>query len=92
MRNALVTVCVDAKYNITLLYKDKSLLYNVFHKQAKQSEVVIAKDLNKTIKIKSAPVPHKPAPDHPWHTFPLPASRKSRNVTAARGGDISTLG
>ena len=92
MRNAIVTVCVDAKQNVTLIYKGKSLPYTIFHKQIKQSEVVIAKDLNKTIKIKSAPVPHKPAPDHPWHTFPLPASRKSRNVTAARGGDISTLG
>ncbi|MDO8753666.1 MAG: ISNCY family transposase [Anaerolineales bacterium] len=91
MRNALVTVCVDAKQNITLLYKGKSLPYNVFHKQTKQSDVVIAKDINKTINTKSAPVPHKPAPDHPWRTFPLPASRKSRNVPAARGGDISAL-
>ncbi len=89
MRNAAVTVCVDAKQNITLLYKGKSLPYNVFHKQTKQSEVVIAKDLNTTIKTKSAPVPHKPAPNHPWRTFSL--SKKSRNVPAARGGDISTL-
>ena len=89
MRNTSVTVCVDAKQNITLLYKGKSLPYNVFHKQTKQSEVVIAKDINKTINTKSAPVPHTPAPDHPWRVFP--ASRKSRNVPAARGGDISTL-
>ena len=89
MRNAAVTVCVDAKQNITLLYKGKSLPYNVFHKQTKQSEVVIAKDLNTTLKTKSAPVPHKPAPNHPWRTFSL--SKKSRNVPAARGGDISTL-
>jgi len=92
MRNAAVTVCVNAKQNITLLYKGKFLPYNVFHKQTKQSEVVIAKNINKTIKTKSAPVPHKPAPDHPWRTFPLSASRKSRNVPAARGGDISALG
>jgi transposase len=89
MRNAALTVCMDANQNITLLYKGKFLPYNVFHKQAKQSEVVIAKDLNKTIKTKSAPVPHKPAPDHPWRVFPI--SKKSRNVPAARGGDISAL-
>jgi len=89
MRNALVTVCVDAKQNITLLYKGKSLPYNVFHKQTKQSEVVIAKNINKTFKTKSVLVPHKPAPDHPWRTFSL--SKKSRNVPAARGGDISAL-
>jgi len=86
MRNAVLTVCVDAIQNITLLYKGKFLPCNVFHKQTKQSEVVIAKDLNKTVKTKSAP-----APDHPWRNYPLPASQESRNVTAARGGDISTL-
>ncbi len=85
MRNAIVTVCVDAKQNIALLYKGKPLPYNVFHQQAKQSQVVLAKDLNKTIQIK----PHKPAPDHPWRTFSL--SKKSRNVPAARGGDIPAL-
>jgi hypothetical protein len=90
MRNAIVTVCVDAKQNVTLLYNGKSLPYTVFHKQAKQAEVVLAKDLNQTIKTKPAPVPHKPAPDHPWRTFSF--SKKSRNVTAPRGGDISTLG
>ena len=98
VRNAAITVCADAKQNITLLYKGKSLPYNVFHtctgvrrkcKPIKQSEVVIAKDLNKSIKTKSAPVPHKPASDHPWPTFPL--SKKSRNVPAARGGNISAL-
>jgi transposase len=89
MRNAAVTVCMDAQQNVTLLYKGKSLPYNVFHKQTKQSEVVMAKDLNTTIKLKPAPVPHKPAPDHPWRNFPL--SKKSRNVPAASAGDIPTL-
>jgi transposase len=86
MRNALVTVCADAEQNITLLYKGKSLPYTIFHKQAKQSEVVIAKDLNTVIET----VPFKPAPDHPWRTFNL-SKNKSRNVPAARGGDISAL-
>jgi hypothetical protein len=93
MRNAIITVCVDAKQNVTLLYKGKSLPYNIFHKQAKQAEVVLAKDLNQTIKTKPAPVPHKPAPDHPWRRFQISRfAKKSRNVTAPRGGDISTLG
>ena len=87
MRNAIVTVCVDAKQNVTLIYKGKSLPYTIFHKQTKQSEVVIAKDLNIVIKR----VPFKPASDHPWRTFNL-SKNKSRNVTAPRGGDISTLG
>jgi len=75
LRNAIVTVCVDAKQNVTLIYKGKSLPYAIFHQQAKQSEVVIAKDLNQAIKTKLAPIPHKPAPDHPWRVFPI--SKKS---------------
>ncbi len=75
MRNAVVTVCVDAKQNITLLYKGKSLPSTIFHKQAKQSEVVIAKYLNTVIKT----VPFKPVPNHPWRTFNL-SKNKSRNV------------
>jgi transposase len=68
LRNALITVCADAKHNITLLYKGKSLPYTVFHKQTKQSEVVLAKDVNKTIQTKSY---KPPAPDHPWRTYPI---------------------
>src|SRR3990172_8428690 len=85
LRKAIVTICIDIKQNFSLLYNGKALPYNIFYKQTKQSEVVLAKDLNNTIQLK----PHKPAPDHPWRTFSL--SNKSRDVTAARGGDISTL-
>jgi len=86
MRNALVTVCADAKQNITLLYNGKSLPYTIFHKQAKQSEVVIAKDLNTVIEK----IPFKPASDHPWRSFNL-SKNKSRSVPAPRGGDTSAL-
>jgi len=81
MRNALVIVCADAKQNITLLYKGKSLPYTIFHQQAKQSEVIIAKDLNAIIET----VPFKPAPDHPWRTFNF-----SKNKS--RMGDFLALG
>jgi transposase len=68
LRNAVVTVCADVKQNVTLLYKGKSLPYTVFHKQTKQSEVVLAKDINRTIQTKSY---KPPAPDHPWRTYPI---------------------
>ncbi len=88
MRQAVVTVCLDAQQNITIRYKGKSLPYAIFHKQAKQSEVVPSKNVNQVL----SPTPHKPAPDHPWRKgFATPLSKKSRNVPAARGGDISTL-
>ena len=84
MRQATVTICKDAQQNITILYKGKSLLFTVFHKQAKQSQVVSSKNLNQA--IRKPPAPHSPAPDHPWRRFPI-----SKNVPAPRGGDISTL-
>ena len=84
MRQAIVTLCKDAHQNITILYKGKSLPFTVFHKQAKQSQVVSAKNIGQA--IRQPPAPHSPAPDHPWRRFPI-----SKNVTAPRGGDISTL-
>ena len=82
LRKAVITISIDIQQNISLLYKGKSLPYNVFHKQTQQSEVVLAKNINKAI-------PHKPAPEHPWRTFSL--SKKSSSVTAPRSGDTATL-
>jgi hypothetical protein len=93
MRNAIITVCVDAKQNVTLLYKGKSLPCTVFHKQTKQAEVVLTKDLNIVIEA----VPFKPAPDYPWRTFNL-SKNNSKTPPRAVGtfllwekGDILTL-
>jgi len=84
LRHAAVTVCLDAQDNLTILYKGKSLHYTVFHKQAKQSQIVDTKQLNDEVRT-----PQKPAPDHPWRKgFATPLS-KSRDVPPR--GDISTL-
>jgi transposase len=67
MRNAQVTVCKDASGNISLLYKQKPLPYTIFHKQAKQAEIVETKDLDTTLQNQRAA--HIPAPNHPWRKF-----------------------
>jgi transposase len=64
MRHAQVTVCKSASGEIALLYKDKSLPYTIFHKQAKQAEIVETKDVNHAVLNQCKA--HKPAPDHPW--------------------------
>jgi len=64
MRNAQVTVCKDASGNITLLYKDKLLPYTIFHKQAKQAEIVETKDVDAALQNQRKA--HVPAPNHPW--------------------------
>jgi transposase len=74
MRNAAVTVCLDDQENITILYKDKSLNYTVFHQQVKQSEVVQSKQIDQVLLNQSKA--HKPAADHPWKRgFAIPSAK-----------------
>jgi transposase len=61
LRNAQVTVCENAKGEVTLLYKNKPLSYTIYHKPIRQAEVVDTKTLDRQIKT-----PKPPAPDHPW--------------------------
>ena len=89
LRNAQVTVCLNAQQEVTLLYNGKSLPYTIYHRQAKQAEIVSAKNLDSLLKEKRLPT--KPAPDHPWRKeFATPLSNP-KNVTPAHPGDISTL-
>jgi len=85
LRKASITVCLDAHHKVTLLYPGQPLTYNVFHQQAKQSEVVFSKDLDHHLPH----APAKPAPDHPWRKYNQFKNRK--NVPALWDGDISTL-
>jgi transposase len=66
LRNARVTVCVNLQQQVSILYKGKPLSHTIYHQQAKQSEVVLAKELDATFKERFYA---KPAPDHPWRKF-----------------------
>jgi len=89
LRNAQVTVCVNANDEISILFKNKILPYTLYQPQTTQAQIVLAKDLEHAL---TPPTPSKPSPDHPWRKgFATPLSKKSRNVPAARGGDIPTL-
>jgi transposase len=87
LRNAQVTVCVNAQEQITILYNGKALPYSIYKQQAKQAEIVSTKQLNQTL---SQPrLPHKPAPDHPWRQgFATPLSKRG---SVSLKGDISAL-
>jgi transposase len=88
LRNAQVTVCLNAQADIKILYNGKSLPFTVYNQQAHQAEVVSAKQLDLALKQKR--LPSKPAPDHPWRTgFATPLSKRT-NVTLPKS-DISTL-
>jgi transposase len=64
LRNAQVTVCENAKGEITILYKNKPLAYTIYQKSPRQAEVVDSKTLDRQIKT-----PKPPAPNHPWRHY-----------------------
>ncbi len=66
LRKAKVTVCLMADGKVTILYKGKELAYTIFKKQAKQSEILSSKDLDR--KVDKVRKHYKPAADHPWRT------------------------
>jgi transposase len=89
LRNAQVTVCLNANEDISILYNGKSLPFTIYKQQAQQAEVVSTKQLDLALQAKR--LPPKPAPDHPWRKgFATPLSKR-RSVMPAPAGDISTL-
>jgi transposase len=64
LRNAKVTVCENAKGDVTILYKNDPLAYTIYHKPARQAEVVDTKTLDHHLNT-----PQPPAEDHPWRRY-----------------------
>ena len=88
LRQAQVTVCVNPQEEMTILYNGKALPYTIYKQQAKQAEIVSAKQLDQTLQQKRLPT--KPAPDHPWRRgFATPLSK--RGIVTTPKSDISTL-
>jgi transposase len=87
LRNAQVTVCVNAQEQITILYNGKALPYSIYNQQARQAEIASTKQLDHA--LQQPCLPHKPAPDHPWRQgFATPLSKRGN---APAKGDISAL-
>ncbi len=64
LRNAQVTVCENAKGDVTILYKNKPLTYTIFQKASRQAEVVDIKTLDRHLNL-----PKPPALSHPWRHY-----------------------
>jgi hypothetical protein len=82
LRNAFVTVCENAKGEVTILYKDKPLSYTIYHKPTRQAEVVNTKTLNHQIQA-----PKSPALDHPWRKYGRHLNGKPIQEAAPHGAD-----
>jgi transposase len=87
LRNAQVTVCEDAQGIVTILYKGKKLVYSIFHKQERQSEIVETKDVD--LALQNQRKAHIPAANHPWR---YPQQPKKRTSLLCPNEDISILG
>jgi hypothetical protein len=82
LRSAQVTVCQNAKGEVTILYKNKPLAYTIYHKPTRQAEVVDTKTLDHQIKT-----PKPPAPDHPWRQYGRHLNGRSIQQTLPKGAD-----
>jgi hypothetical protein len=88
LRKAQITVCLNAHEQIAILYNGKSWPYTIYNQQAKQAEVVSAKQID--LALQKPHLPANPAPDHPRRQgFATPLSKRA-NVTLPKG-DISIL-
>ena len=88
LRNAQVTVCLNAQEQVTILYNGKSLPYTIYTQQAQQAQIVSAKNLDSLLNEKRLPT--LPAPDHPWRKgFATP--RSNPGIATVPKSDISTL-
>jgi transposase len=82
LRNAQVTVCENAKGEVTILYKNKPLSYTIFHKSTRQADIVDTKTLDRHIQTSQPP-----APDHPWRRYGHHLSGKPIQETLPHGSD-----
>lgn len=64
LRNAKVTVCENAKGEVTILYNNKPLSFTVYYQSPRQADVVDIKSLDRHIKS-----PASPAANHPWRQY-----------------------
>jgi hypothetical protein len=61
---AQITVCQNAKGEVTILYKKETLSYTIFQKAPRQAQVVDIKTLDRLINT-----PKPPADNHPWRHY-----------------------
>jgi hypothetical protein len=82
LRNARVTVCQHPNGEVTILYKNQPLAYTIYHKPARQADIVDTKTLDRQIKP-----PTPPAPNHPWRRYGRRLNGKPIEEVSPHGAD-----
>jgi transposase len=87
MRKAPVTISLDAHANVTISYKGNPLPFTTFHKQSKQSEIVLSKHVDSMLKYLHPGT--VPGPNHPWRNYPNKQNVPQRDIlSCTQTGDI----
>ena len=82
LRNAQVTVCENAKGEVTILYKNIPLAYTIYQKSPRQAEVVDTKTLDRQIRT-----PKPPTANHPWRHYGSHLNGKPIQQAPINGAD-----
>lgn len=82
LHKAQVTVCENAKGAVVILYRNEPLAFTLYHKPARQAEVVDTKTLDRKVKA-----PKPPAQDHPWRTYGRHLNGKPIQQVSLSGAD-----
>jgi hypothetical protein len=82
LQKAPVTICENAKGEVTILYKNKPLSYTTYKKLTPQAKIVDPKQLNRSL-----PSPKPPATHHPWRTYGKHLNGKPIQQSTPLGAD-----
>jgi len=82
LRNAPVTICENAKGEVTILYKNQPLSYAIYHKPPRQAETVDTKTVDHRIQA-----PKSPPANHPWRQYGRHLNGKPIQPAAPEGAD-----
>jgi len=82
LRKASVTICENAKGEVTILYNNQPLPFTIFHQSPRQAQVVDTKTLDRHIQP-----PKPPAANHPWRQYGRHLDGKPILETPPKGVD-----
>ncbi len=82
LRNTKVTICQDAKGEVTILYKNKPLAFTIYQKPLRQAEIADTKTLDHLLNS-----PKPPASNHPWRRYGRHLNGKFIQEVTPHGAD-----
>ena len=83
LRHAKLTVCEASDGKVTLIYKHKTLDFDIFDKENRPSKIITSKEVN--AKVDGRSKGHQPKADHPWKRYIKHSKNHSLRTTNTIG-------